>query len=84
MPIARKQFEDEQDTCDIRILEYLRKNPDLAFTAKEIADRLGEDHLDVVVSLNRLSEEMVERKMMDGEHYFAIKKILTRFIETLL
>lgn len=84
MPIARRQFEEQRDTLDIRILDFLRQNQEYAYTAKEIGDRLGEDHLDVVVALNRMADDMVERRMVDGEHYFAIKRIITKFLESIL
>jgi hypothetical protein len=85
MPIERKQFESEQDTLTIKIVDFLQKNKTYAFTAKEVADRLNENELDVELALNRLvsPEELLERKRVDGEFYYAIKKTLTKLLETL-
>ena len=83
MPIERKQFDTAQDNLTIKVLDFLRLNKDFAFTADEIAERLGDDALDVQVTLTRLvnSEELLERKMLGGEYYYAIKRAITRFLE---
>ena len=85
MPIERKQFDSEQDTLTIKIVDFLQKNKTYAFTAKEVADRLNENELDVELALNRLvsPEELLERRRVDGEFYYAIKKTLTKLLETL-
>jgi hypothetical protein len=86
MPLERKQFDAEQDTLSLKILDFLQKNKNYAFTAKEVASRLNEDELDVEMALTRLvsPEELLERKRVDGEFYYAIKKAITRFLEKML
>jgi hypothetical protein len=84
-PITREQFDSEQDSLSIKVINFLKENSDYAFTAKEVSKRISENKLDVEQTLNRLvsPDDVVERKRIDGEFYYAIKKTISRILNSL-
>jgi hypothetical protein len=67
MPITKKQFEEGNFTVlrgrTLEILEFLKKNKDTAYTAREIADNFKTKPLSINPALKRLSDQgILQRK----------------------
>jgi len=69
MPIPKEQFEKIDDTHNI-VASFLQKNPDKAFTQKEIAEAVGLDKSTVSYHISRLSSNKQIRTKWRGKHKY--------------
>ena len=79
MPISREEFESGQLDLTVPIKRALEANPDFAFSAQEIQERLADivernaTEAEVAQQLNNLVEEgVVEVKALGGRRWYII------------
>ena len=80
MPISREEFEKGAVDPGLALLEFLRSNPELAFTLSELRDALSDSGINMEEEhLGSLIEELqkrgtIESKTVGGVVYYIYRK----------
>ena len=80
MPISRSKFESGELDPSLFLVEFLRSNPDYAYTMEELIEKLASKGIDLtaekVESILRLLESRgrIESKMKYGVVYYIYSK----------
>lgn len=82
MPISRREFESGELDPSLLLIEFLRSNPDYAYTAKELIGELASKGMDLTKeemqnALSSLENRgRIESKIIHGVVYYICSKTM--------
>jgi hypothetical protein len=72
--ISRNIFDSTPNSFNPKLLELFVKNPNKAYSFTELNKKFGTDELTLTIDLTMLSLDKLDRRLVNGETYYSLRK----------